>query len=315
VFVLAPSILSLLIFLIAFSASSKLFSFDGAPGESQVSRGLYLAKVAGCISCHTDTVNNSNILGGGREIKSPYGSFFSPNITPDLKNGIGNWTNKDFIKAVRYGIRPKGGFYYPVFPYTSYKSMSDRDILDIKSWIEAQKPLSEPNKPHQISFPASWRNMLGPWRWLFFDEESTRFDFLPDNLARGAYLVEALGHCGECHTPRNMFGAQKSKKLLAGSRYGPSGNLMPNISPDKITGIGKWTESELVFFLKTGLKPNGDYVNNEMAEIIQNSLQHLSDYDIRSISSYLNRIKPSYNNVRVRRKNMSIEQTIENWWD
>ena len=315
-------LVSIRIFIITFvtiitiTISPPSFGIDEPKEKASVTRGFYLARISGCISCHTDTNKNAQILGGGREILSPYGSFYSPNITIDFEEGIGNWSDQDFINAVRYGIRPDGKFYYPVFPYNSYKMMNDSDILDIKAWINTQNAVSLENKPHEISFPASWRSLLKPWRWLFFNSnEDSFYGQLSNKLNRGAYLVEVLGHCGECHTPRNMFGELKSARMFAGTRYGPAGQFIPNITADYDTGIGKWTEAELTYFLRTGLKPNGDDVTGDMREIIENSLRHLNDSDIRSMTLYLMQLKPDHNMVKVISKSKNTADKIEAWWD
>ena len=252
------------------------------PWSAEAERGAYLVRAAGCISCHTDKAGKGPFLAGGRAIVSPYGNFYSSNITPDAETGIGAWSDADFIQALSHGESPTGRTYYPAFPYASYSAMRREDMLDIKAYLFAQTPVRQENRGHELRFPFSWRFSIYPWRWLFFS--SGEFD--PDG-GRGAYLVEVLGHCAECHTPRNMAGGLKRGRHLAGTRYGPDGHSVPNITPDSATGIGNWSEADIVFFFKTGLKPDGDDVQGHMRETIEDGLSHLSDEDLTAIADYL----------------------------
>ncbi len=268
--------------LLALAAIVVVAFVPGHAWSADALRGAYLVRAAGCISCHTDKAGKGPFLAGGRAIVSPYGNFYSSNITPDAETGIGAWSDADFIQALSHGESPTGRTYYPAFPYASYSAMRREDMLDIKAYLFAQTPVRQENRGHELRFPFSWRFSIYPWRWLFFS--SGEFD--PDGR-RGAYLVEVLGHCAECHTPRNMAGGLKRGRHLAGTRYGPDGHSVPNITPDSATGIGNWSEADIVFFFKTGLKPDGDDVQGHMRETIEDGLSHLSDEDLTAIAAYL----------------------------
>ena len=251
-------------------------------------RGAYILRAAGCATCHTDVANGGAFLAGGRMLSSPWGAIAVPNITPDPETGIGGWSDEDFVQALRDGKSPTGSTYYPAFPYTAYTGMRREDMLDLKAYLDTVEPVAAPSKPHELRFPFSVRLFLHPWRWLFFDREPDAADPAQDErLARGRYLVETLGHCAECHTPRNMMGSLKRGPHLAGSRYGPGGLTVPNITPDTETGIGSWSEVDLAFFLRTGFTPYGDDVQGEMREAIDDGLRHLTQDDLEAMAAYL----------------------------
>ena len=273
--------------LLGWAALLVLVLFALAPVRAQPAdavRGEYLVYAAGCINCHTDKADKGPFLAGGRAIASPYGNFYSSNITPDVETGIGAWSDTDFTRALRHGESPSGRTYYPAFPYASYSAMRRQDMLDIKAYLFAQTPVRRENRSHELRFPFSWRFSIYPWRWLFFSSTEDAPDV---GTERGSYLVEVLGHCAECHTPRNIAGGLKRGKHLAGTRYGPDGHSVPNITPDSETGIGGWSEADLVFFFKTGLKPDGDDVQGSMRETIEDGLSHLTAQDLAAIAAYL----------------------------
>ena len=263
-------------------------------------RGAYILRAAGCASCHTDSANGGAFLAGGRMLSSPWGAIAVPNITPDRETGIGGWSDEDFVRALRDGKSPAGRTYYPAFPYTAYTGMRRDDMLDLKAYLDTVEPVAAANKPHRLRFPFNLRLALHPWRWLFFERGPAAGDptgaaagapagdpALDERLARGRYLVESLGHCAECHTPRNMLGATKRGRHLAGTRYGPGGLTVPNITPDRETGIGSWSEADLAFFMRTGFTPGGDDVQGEMREAIEDGLRHLAQDDLTAMAAYL----------------------------
>lgn len=250
-----------------------------------VARGEELTRNAGCISCHWNKDQGGARFAGGRVFKSPFGTFYSPNITPDRETGIGAWSDEDFVAAMKLGRRPDGSNLYPAFPYTAYAKMPVEDILAIKAFLHAQPAVRQENRPHELSFPFDQRALLTGWKLLFFDNAT--FAPVPERdsaLNRGAYLVEVLGHCGECHTPRNFLGALVESRHLAGS---PGPVKAPNITPDRETGIGIWSDEELVHFLRTGQKPDFDNAQGEMAEVIEHSLSEMPEEDLASIAAYL----------------------------
>lgn len=271
--------------------------------DSSLPQGEYLFRVAGCATCHTDEKNKGVPLAGGRALKTPFGIFYTPNITPDPETGIGRWTDEDFRRALREGKDPQGRDYYPAFPYTSYTQLADADLLAIKRYLFSQKPVHQANKPHELAWYVRSRLTLKVWKKPFFSPGV--FKPQPEQPAawnRGAYLVNAVTHCGECHTPRNPMGGLTKSKFLAGSRNGPDGTAVPNITPDKTTGIGKWRESDLVDYLETGAKPDGDYAGDAMAEVIDNNLKYLTKEDRRAIAMYVLAQPPVKQEIRKEKK-------------
>jgi mono/diheme cytochrome c family protein len=257
-----------------------------AAGEDAVERGEYLMRAGGCFSCHT--APGGERLAGGRALATPFGTFYSPNITPDPETGIGRWTDAQFLRALRDGVRPDGANYFPVFPYPSFTGISDSDALAIKAYLFSVPAVHQSNRPHDVGFPFSRRFLQTAWKWLFFapgpfhpePERSVAYN-------RGAYLVTALAHCGECHTPRNMLGAVRLSMRLAGTPDGPDGQLVPNITPDQATGIGKWEKEDVVELLRTGTTPEQGKVKGAMRETIQDGLKYLTDADLDAIADYL----------------------------
>jgi mono/diheme cytochrome c family protein len=185
-------------------------------------------------------------------------------------------------------VRPDGANYFPVFPYTSFTGITDKDALAIKAYLFSRPPVRQGNRPHDVAFPFSWRLLQIGWKWLFFTPGP--FQPAPERSAaynRGAYLVTALAHCGECHTPRNFLGAVRTGERLSGTPDGPDGQLVPNIRPDPGTGIGKWEKDDVVELLKTGTTPEQSKVKGAMREVIQDGLKYLSDADLQAIADYL----------------------------
>lgn len=264
-------------------AASSLYASESAspPGE-------YLFRAAGCAHCHTDTDNKGAPLAGGRALHSPFGTFYTSNITPDRDTGIGRWSEADFRRALREGISPEGRHYYPAFPYTSYTRLSDADLHAIWKYLASQKPVRQANKPHALPWYLRSRATLGVWKMLYFKsgplqpqtEKSPAWN-------RGAYLVKAVAHCGECHTPRNLLGGFKTAQELSGNPHGADDTEIPNITPDRKTGIGKWSESDIADYLETGMTPDGDFAGDAMAEVIDNNTSHLTKEDRRAIAVYL----------------------------
>ena len=219
--------------------------------DALVTRGGYLVRAAGCMSCHTDKKAKGKLFAGGRGLKTPFGTYYSPNITPDAETGIGKWTDDDFLRALRRGINPRGEHYFPVFPYTTYTKLRDDDALAIKAYLFSLKPVTRKNRAHDVWPPFGWRWTIGPWKGLYFQEGDFKSE--PNQDAawnRGAYLVEALAHCGECHTPRNIVGAMDRTMWMAGAEDGPEGEVAANITPDVETGIGDWSVDQIAFFLR-----------------------------------------------------------------
>ena len=252
-------------------------------------RGAYLATAAGCLSCHIDSENGGEAFAGGHRLESPYGVFITPNITPDPSTGIGNWTEGMFVKAVREGINPAGGHYYPAFPYASYAGMSEADARDMYAWFMTLDPVQRVNQAHELDWyvpgPWSmsvWAKLFAPW--VYQDADDVADD---KEWQRGAYLVRHLGHCGECHTRRNLFGALVVSAELAGSPKDSTGRSAPDITNNRDSGVGAWSDEELAFFLEIGLKPNGDFVGGSMTAVVDKHTGKLSAADRAAIVRYL----------------------------
>ena len=262
---------------------------------SEAERGAYLFALAGCEACHT-AGKEAPLLAGGPALKSPFGDFYAPNITPDKTYGIGAWSDDDFRRALKEGRSPGGSHYFPAFPYPSYSAMTDADVQAIKDHIFTLDPVAEPSREHDVAWPFSWRWLQTFWKWLFF--EPLEIPKMPDqgkSLARGAYIVLALGHCGECHTPRNALGGPKRDLRFSGTAEGPDGKPVPNITPDEETGIGDWSSGDLRYFLRTGILPDGDVAGGSMIEVVEKGTSKLTDEDLEAVITYLQNLKPLQN--------------------
>lgn len=274
----------------AIAAAAVLLQFTSTPGfaaeSDQVSRGEYLFHAALCEVCHT--AKNGQFLAGGRALPSPFGTFYTPNITPDPRYGIGSWSDADFVRALRHGVAPDGHNYYPAFPYTAYTHLKRDDILAIKAYLDTVPPVAQANREHDLKWYVRWRLPISVWKWLYFDEGEFRPDPAHDaRWNRGAYLATAASHCVECHTPRNVLGALESDRRFAGVKDGPEGESAPNITPDKQHGIGDWTVTMLSFYLEVGMDPKGDFAGDLMAEVIDKGTSKLTAADRDAISTYI----------------------------
>ncbi len=270
-----------------------------AGADAPAARGEYVFRAAGCGGCHTDSDNGGAFLAGGRRFETPFGAFFSPNITPHPRDGIGGWSEAEFLRALKLGLSPAGEHYYPVFPYTSYARMTRQDVLDLRAYLLQVEPVARRNTPHEPLWPLSFRPLLFFWKLLFFDGADFAVSARHDRQwNRGAYLVEALAHCGECHTPRNPLGAPRADRHLAGTRAGPEGKAVPNITPERETGIGRWRPAAIVRYLRSGATPQGDYAGGLMADVIDEGTRHLGDADLEAIAVYLLSLDPVENRVR-----------------
>jgi mono/diheme cytochrome c family protein len=258
-----------------------------AADPAAIGRGKYLYEAAGCGSCHGDTSPS-----GGLGLDTPFGVFYVPNITPDKQNGIGAWSREDFHTALRDGIGPDGKYLFPVFPFTSFTNLTDRDIGDLYAYIMSLPAAPVANKPHQANAPFGWRSLLLGWRTLFFTPGPIQVEpSKGDDWNRGNYLVHAVAHCEECHTPRNFLGAIKTSMSFSGNIGGPDGQNAPNITPDAKTGIGAWSIEDIEQLLKTGLTPESDQVGSGMKAVVRGTSK-LTDADRHAIAVYLKSIRP-----------------------
>jgi mono/diheme cytochrome c family protein len=259
----------------------------GQQGDAQ--RGLYISKAAGCVGCHTEARDNAQPFAGGRALKTPFGTFYGPNITPHPQAGIGRWSEQDFMRALREGRSPDGAHYFPAFPYPSFTRINDQDLRDLWAYLRTLPPSSRASEPHNLKFPFGWRWLVWVWKLFFFNPGP----FTPDPSAsavvnRGSYLVNALGHCGECHTPRNFLGGMKRNRYLAGAKLG-EGASAQNLTP---TRLKKKSDAEVKEFLETAMTPDGDVAAEAMAEVVRNTTSQLTPADLDAVVAYLRSLPP-----------------------
>jgi mono/diheme cytochrome c family protein len=273
------------------------------PATANMGAGEYIFRASGCYGCHTDEKGGGARLAGGHALKTDFGTFYSPNITPDPETGIGKWGEADFFRAMREGLSPAGDHYYPSFPYPSYTKLTDDDLRALWAYLRAQPAVKQANKPHDLKFFARARTFVGSWKALYF-KPGVYAPQAGKSAAwnRGAYLSEAAAHCGECHTPRSALGGIKTAMHYAGSKDGPDGSVIPNITPHKNTGIGKWSRSELMTYLESGLMPDGDSAGDLMAEVIDNGLRYLRKDDLAAMAEYVLSLPPVEHAVRKPKK-------------
>ena len=257
---------------------------------SVVERGAYLARAADCMVCHT--TEGGKEYAGGLGFKLPFGTLYSTNITPDKDTGIGNYSDQDFLAAMHRGIRRDGARLYPAMPFTSYTYVSDADALAIKAYLFSLPPVRAAAPENTLMFPFNQRWAMGFWSALF--NPDTRFE--PDTSKspewnRGAYLAEALAHCGECHTPRNLAFALNNRLKFAGAVT--AGWRAFNISSDKTTGVGAWRDDDLVSYLSIGHADGHGAASGPMGEAVDHSLSKLAPEDIRAVVAYLRSVPPT----------------------
>lgn len=280
---------------VLFALSLTLVStFTLGADRALIERGHYIFDAAGCGSCHAGV----KPLAGGRPIETPFGTFYTPNISPHEKYGIGAWSEEEFIRALRHGVGPDNTHFYPAFPYTSFTDMTREDMVALRAYIMTQPAYAVKNKPHDLPRIFSSRATVAPWKLTHF--RPGPYEPNPSRSAewnRGAYLANALGHCGECHTSRGLLGGMNSRRHLAGNRKGPGGVRVPNITPDRPTGIGHWQLHDLFNFLDRGVKPDGSKVSGRMAEVLGMSSMRLSAADKRALATYLKSLPPIRNDV------------------
>jgi mono/diheme cytochrome c family protein len=244
----------------------------------------------GCASCHASTgQQDPTRLGGGAPLESPFGTFYPPNISSDPHDGIGRWSEADFVTALWKGTSPDGQHYYPAFPYTSYQRIALDDARDLFAYIKTLPAVAGKAPPHQVPFPFSWRRLLGGWNFLFLDGQPFRPD--PTKSAqwnRGAYLVNGPGHCAECHSPRNVLGGIESGKRFAGGPNIEGKGWVPNITQK---GIADYSENDIAYLLETGQMPDGDSVGGPMRAVIRNTSQ-LPAADREAMAVYLKSLPP-----------------------
>jgi mono/diheme cytochrome c family protein len=258
----------------------------GAPTSSALlARGEYLTKAADCVACHT-IAGSDQPFAGGVAFKLPFGTIYSSNISADPVNGIGGWSDAEFVRAVREGVRKDGQHLYPAFPYTSYTGLSRADVLAIKAYLMGLPALARPNQANDLSFPFNQRWAMGFWNAAFFKSQRFTADTSKSpQWNSGEYLATALGHCAECHTPRNLGFGLEHRKELAGAEL--QGWRAYNITADAEHGIGAWSDAQIAAYLKSGHAPGHASAFGPMGEAVEHSLQFLTDEDVGSLITYL----------------------------
>ena len=278
-------------FILIFILTIIGFEKSSFSNDDLLQEGKILSHIAGCYGCHTS--KNNTEFSGGYEIKTKYGIFITPNITKDTNYGIGKWDKTDFIKAIKTGISPDNKPYYPSFPYAWYKNMEEEDIIKIFKYIKSKPPINIEQEDHKLKFPYKLRSLNWIWRILneriSYSLELKNMNNNKNLLSRGKYLVEVVGHCGTCHSPRTWFSIVQNKSDLSGRKesFKNAKDGAPNITSVKKAGIGLWSKSDIIFYLQTGIKPDGDFANENMQSIIDKGTSHLNKKDLEAIAVYL----------------------------
>lgn len=275
---------------ISVSMAGFAVSTNAANLSDAEKRGEYLVAAGNCVSCHT--TDDGSPFAGGLDFETPFGTIYSTNISSDPEAGIGQWTLEEFTAAMREGKRRDGKQLYPVFPYTAFTKVSDEDIADIYAYLKTVTPVKYTPPENDLGFPYNQRWALGPWKTLYFDEE--RFEPQADQSAewnRGAYLVEGLGHCGMCHTPRNFLGATDTDMAMTGGTYMErvEGKLSAWSAPNLTSadsGLAMWSEDDITDYLKRGVGHRTG-VFGPMNKVVVNSTRHMSEEDVRAMAVYL----------------------------
>lgn len=254
--------------------------FDGIIANAAAGEAVFWA--AGCASCHMVEGGDALVLAGGQAFATQFGTFHAPNVSSDPTHGIGGWSLPEFARAIQTGVSPNGAHYFPALPYSAYAKMTPQDVADLKAFMDGLPPDATPSKAHDIGFPFNIRRSLGLWKLLFADDSYVMAGTLPPDLERGRYIVEALAHCGECHTPRNALGGLDRSKWLAGAPTADGKGRVPNITPAALT----WSDGELRTYFTSGFTPEFDVVGGHMAHVVEN-MAKLPQTDRDAVIAYL----------------------------
>lgn len=254
-------------------------TLNDADQTGDSARGEIVARVGGCIACHTDVQNGGALLAGGVRLETPFGTFVSPNISSDPVTGIGAWNVHMLAEAVLNGRRPDGGHYWPAFPYPAYAAMNQQDIVDLHAWLQSSEPIADAAPGHELRVPDIARAGLGVWKSLYVPD-----DYVPGVFVeRGEYLVEGPGHCASCHAPRDLAGGVSDRRLTGNSR-GPEGGQVPAIT---VEALKDWSIEDLMFYLEIGMTPEGDFSGGHMAAVIEQGTAYLPTSDLNAMAIYL----------------------------
>lgn len=268
-----------------------------AQDAALIQRGKYIFAAAGGCGCHSTKEGGLNA--GGRRFSGSFGIVYGTNITPDRETGIGAWSEQQFIDAMRYGRRPNGEKLLPVMPYPSFRLMSDADMKALWAYLQSLPAIKRPNQPRKVSMPFL-DLFLAAWNKAYGGKGEPPQQAPTAGVERGQYLVWHVSHCGECHTPRGISGSPDNSRFLAGTKNGPEDAIVSNITPEPRTGIGAWSDNEIVDYLQTGFRPDGDNAQGLMAEVIEGTsvgYKDLSVADLRAIVAYLRTVPPIVNRI------------------
>jgi mono/diheme cytochrome c family protein len=285
------------------TAPSGVTAEDLPAHQPDLANGEYMFHAGGCASCHAapaaercddPKTGNKLELVGGRCLKTPFGTFHVPNISPDKETGIGDWTPVDFVNAMKFGVGPDGTHFYPAFPYASYQRMTHEDILDLKAYLDTLPAVKSDVPQHELGFPFNVRRGLGLWQLLYVNGEALAAD--PDRsdlVNRGAYLVLGPGHCSECHSARNLLGGIVDHQAFAGAPNPEGEGTVPNITPHR-DGLADWSEGDIEYLLETGHTPDFDVVGGQMAAVQENMAKLMAE-DRKAIAAFLKSLPPRPN--------------------
>lgn len=267
-------------------AESDVAGFTGV-----AAKGEAVFWAAGCASCHmaSDAKGDAQlVLAGGQRFPSDFGTFVAPNISSDPTHGIGSWSLLDLANAITQGVSPEGEHYFPALPYAAYSKMQMQDVADLYAFLKTLPADATPSAAHELMFPFSFRESVGVWKLLFLKKDWAVAGNLTPTADRGRYIAEAMAHCGECHTPRNLLGGLDRSRWLAGAPNPSGEGRIPNITPAKLT----WSEADIVAYLTTGFTPEFDSVGGHMAHVVEN-MARLSESDRVAVAEYLKRVEPA----------------------
>ena len=264
--------------------------YTGLTGDKN--RGYYVARLAGCITCHRDPQDGGSLFSGGLGIESRAGTYFAPNITPHPDDGIGNWTLEDFVRSLTQGLTPEGKHYFPVYPYPFYTRLSSQDIVDLWAALQSAPPVAGQAPKHKLKLFYRLRSSVGVWKNRFFEQgELTPDESKSADWNRGRYLAEGPAHCAACHTPRGRMGGRDPKRPYQGGveKMGANG---PDITTDALKANG-WTEGDLAWSLRSGIMYDGDAYGSEMAEVVHHGTRYWSNADLATIANYFFDLPPA----------------------